>query len=49
MPSRNINSDILFNTVKEDQENGTTKASKMLEQAFPGIGDSCDSLVSLIG
>lgn len=47
MPGRSVNPDILFNTIKEDHENGTSKASEMLKQAFPGIGDSCDSLASL--
>ena len=49
MPSRSVNPDILFNTIKEDQENGTSKASEMLKQAFPGVGDSCDDLASLFG
>lgn len=47
MPSRSVNPDILFNTIKEDQENGNSKASEMLKQAFPGVGDSCDDLASL--
>lgn len=50
MPSRNINSDILFNAIKEDQENGTSVASGMLKQAFPGIdaetGDDISSLIA---
>lgn len=46
MPSRSVNPDISFNTIKEDQENGTSKASEMLKQAFPGVGDSCDDLAS---
>lgn len=49
MPSRSVNPDILFNTIKEDQENGNSKASEMLKQAFPGVGDSCDDLASLFG
>ncbi len=49
MPGRSVNPDILFNTIKEDQENGTSKASEMLKQAFPGVGDSCDDLASLFG
>lgn len=49
MPSRSVNPDILFNTIKEDQENGTSKASEMLKQAFPGVGNSCDDLASLFG
>lgn len=49
MPSRSVNPDILFNTIKEDQENGKSKASEMLKQAFPGVGDSCDDLASLFG
>lgn len=49
MPSRSVNPDILFNTIKEDQENGTSKASEMLKQAFPRVGDSCDDLASLFG
>ena len=49
MPGRSVNPDILFNTIKEDQENGTFKASEMLKQAFPGVGDSCDDLASLFG
>lgn len=50
MPSRNINSDILFNAIKEDQENGTSVASGMLKQAFPRIdaetGDDISSLIA---
>lgn len=50
MPSRNINSDILINAIKEDQENGTSVASGMLKQAFPGIdaetGDDISSLIA---
>lgn len=50
MPSRNINSDILFNAIKEDQENGTSVASGMLKQAFPGIdtetGDDISGLIA---
>ena len=49
MPSRSVYPDILFNTIKEDQENGNSKASEMLKQAFPGVGDSCDDLASLFG
>lgn len=49
MPGRSVNPDILFNTIKEDQENGNSKASEMLKQAFPGVGDSCDDLASLFG
>ena len=49
MPGRSVNPDILFNTIKGDQENGTSKASEMLKQAFPGVGDSCDDLASLFG
>lgn len=49
MPGRSVNPDILFNTIKEDQENGTSKASEMLKQAFPGVGNSCDDLASLFG
>ena len=49
MPSRSVNPDILFNTIKEDQENGNSKASEMLKQAFPGVGNSCDDLASLFG
>lgn len=49
MPSRSVNPDILFNTIKEDRENGNSKASEMLKQAFPGVGDSCDDLASLFG
>lgn len=49
MPSRSVNPDILFNAIKEDQENGTCKASEMLKQAFPGVGDSCDELALLFG
>ena len=37
MPGRNINPEILINTIKEDKENGTSVASGMLRQAFPGI------------
>ena len=50
MPGRNINSDILFNAIKEDQENGTSVASGMLKQAFPSIdaetGDDISSLIA---
>lgn len=50
MPSRNINSDILFNAIKEDQENGTSVASGMLKQTFPGIdaetGDDISNLIA---
>lgn len=49
MPGRSVNPDILFNTIKEDQENGTSKASEMIKQVFPGVGDSCDDLASLFG
>lgn len=49
MPGRSVNPDILFNTIKEDQENGTSKASEMLKQLFSGVGDSCDDLASLFG
>ena len=34
---------------RQDQENGNSKASEMLKQAFPGVGDSCDDLASLFG
>ncbi len=37
MPGRNINPEILISIIKEDQENGTSVASGMLKQAFPGI------------
>ena len=37
MPGRIIDSDILFNTIKEDHANGTSMASGMLKQAFSGI------------
>ncbi len=50
MPSRNINSDILFNAIKEDQENGTSVASGILKQAFPRIdaetGNDISSLIA---
>lgn len=50
MPGRNINSDILFNAIKEDQENGTSVASGILKQAFPGIdaetGDDISRLIA---
>lgn len=49
MPGRSVDPDILFNTIKEDQENGTSKASEMIKQVFPGVGDSCDDLASLFG
>ena len=50
MPGRNINSDILFNAIKEDQENGTSVASGILKQAFPRIdaetGNDISSLIA---
>lgn len=49
MQGRNINSDILFNAIKEDQENGTSVASGILKQAFPRIdAETGNYLSSLI-
>lgn len=46
MPGRNINPDILFNTIKEDQANGTSIAEGMLKQAFPGIDKTASNELS---
>lgn len=46
MPGRIIDPDILFNTIKEDQANGTSMASGMLKQTFPSIDKDESSILS---
>ena len=49
MPGRDINKEILINTIKSDYSNGTTKSVEILKRNYPELSQQkCESLNELI-
>ena len=49
MPGRNLNREILLNTVKSDMANGTFNAAPMIKRCFPELSNSqCFDLAAII-
>ena len=49
MPGRDINKEILINTIKSDYSNGTTKSVEILKRNYPELSQQkCESIIELI-
>ena len=49
MPGRDINKEILINTIKSDYSNGTSKAVEILKRNYPELSQQrCESIIELI-
>lgn len=49
MPGRDINKEILINTIKSDYSNGTTKSIEILKRNYPELSQQkCESIIELI-
>ena len=49
MPGRDINKEILINTIKSDYSNGTTKSVEILKRNYPELShQKCESIIELI-
>lgn len=49
MPVRDINKEILINTIKSDYSNGTTKSIEILKRNYPELSQQkCESIIELI-
>ena len=49
MPGRDINKEILINTIKSDYSNGTTKSVEILKRNYPELSQqNCESIIELI-
>ena len=49
MPGRDINKEILINTIKSDYSNGTTKSVEILKRNCPELSQQkCESIIELI-
>ena len=49
MPGRDINKEILINTIKSDYSNGTSKAVEILKRNYPELSQQrCENIIELI-
>lgn len=49
MPGRDINKEIIINTIKSDYSNGTTKSIEILKRNYPELSQQkCESIIELI-
>lgn len=49
MPGRNLNKEILFNTIKGDASNGTSNAVSLIKKRFPELSDTqCGEIIGII-
>lgn len=49
MPGRDINKEILINTIKSDYSNGTTKSVEILKRNYPELSQQkCENIIELI-
>ena len=49
MPGRDINKEILINTIKSDYSNGTTNSVEILKRNYPELSQQkCESIIELI-